>query len=77
MTLYLQPACSEGPPQKDRVDPMAQIEGIAADTCCARSQVVTVNHAAAAQTHGQEVITTQPWKEKRQREGPLRGNPGG
>ena len=61
----------------DFVDPMTQIQGIAADTCCGRSQVVTVNHAASTQTNGQEVITSQPWKEKTQRAGPMRGNPEG
>lgn len=61
----------------DCVDSMTQIQGIAADTCCGRSQVVTVNHAASTQTNGQEVITTVPWMEKTQRAGPLRGNPEG
>ena len=64
MTFYLQPAHLEGPPQTDRVDAEAQIEGITADTGCARSQVVSVNHTAVAQTQGQEVIAVQPWNEK-------------
>ena len=41
VSLHLQPARLEVPPQMDCVDPMTQIQGIAADTCCARSQVVT------------------------------------
>lgn len=49
-----------------RVDPEAQIKGIAADTCYARSQVITVDHTAVAQTQGQEVIAVQPWNEKMQ-----------
>lgn len=64
MMFYLQPAHLEEPPQMDRVDGKAQIEGITADTCCARSQVVSINHIAVAQTHGQEVIAVQPWNEK-------------
>lgn len=64
MTFYLQPAHLEEPSQTDRVDAKAQIEGITADTCCAGSQVVSVNHAACAQTHGQEVIAVQPWDGK-------------
>ena len=64
MTLYLQPAPLEEPPQMDRVNPKAQIKRIAADACYARSQVVTVHHAAVAQAHSQEVIAIQPWNEK-------------
>lgn len=64
MTFYLQPAHVEEPPQMDRVDAKAQVKGITADTCCACSQVVSVNHTALAQTHGQKVTTVQPCDEK-------------
>ena len=76
MTFYLQPAHLEEPPQTDCVDAKAQIEGITADTCCARSQVVGVNHTALTQTHGQEVIAVQPWDEKMCGAYSLRGNSG-
>lgn len=65
MTFYLQPAHLEEPPQTDGVDGEAQIEGITGDTGCARSQVVSVNHTAVVQTHGQEIVAVQPWDEKK------------